>query len=372
MITPKFPPEVSGLGYYVFNLCNELVKRGHEVTVFTRGSWKRSHPQHMKGIRVYETPFIPVYPFHVQLHGIFTNRLFKLMEPNFDVVHIHHPLPPLIHTSLPTMVTLHGLMRNWSDFPLQFNPSLQFLTYRVFSGFIFPFELKILRNADLLTSVSYTTARELNAFYGFDENTIKIIGNGVDNEFFIPSESDRNSSYVLYSGRLAYRKGLIDLVKSAKYVCSKHPSAFYVIAGDGPLRNHLRKLVNKMGLSDKIFIISQINKMNILKYYQNAAVLALPSYYESLPNTILEAMACGLPIVATPIGDIPRIVKNGRTGFLVPPRNPEALGEAILKLLKEESLRKKMGEASREEVKRSYSCHSLADRVMDCYKLIMN
>lgn len=372
MIAPKFPPEVSGLGYYVLNLCNHLVKSGHVVTVFTRGSWKRLRHHHMKGVSVYEIPFLPLYPFHIQIHAIFANELFKLMEPDFDLVHIHHPLPPVIHTSLPTIVTLHGLMRNWCAFPLQLNPSLQSLAYRTFSEFIYSLELKILRNATLLTSVSYTTARELEISYGFDANIVKIIGNGVDDEFFVPVKSNRTSSYVLYSGRLSYRKGLIDLVKSAEYVCRELPSAFYIIAGAGPLWNYLRKLIHKMGLTNKISMIGQIARADILRYYQNAAVLVLPSYYESAPNAILEGMACGLPIVATPTGDIPRIVKNERTGFIVPARDPQALGEAILKLLKEEGLRKEMGEASREEATRNYSWHSLTDRVLDCYKAVMN
>jgi len=245
------------------------------------------------------------------------------------------------------------------------------LTHKIFSQFVFPSELKLLRNATLLTSVSYTTVRELKAFYGFDSSSVKVIGNGVDDEFFVPSSSGKNSSYVLYSGRLTYRKGVIDLVKSARFVCRKHRSAFFVIVGAGPLKRHLTKLVNKMGLSNRVFLVGQVNKAKLLKYYQNAAVLVLASYYESAPNTILEGMACGLPVVATFVGDLPKIVKNGVTGFLVSPKDPETLAEVILRLLRDDNLRKKMGQAAREEVERSYGLNFLSERVLDCYRFIM-
>lgn len=390
-ITPEYPPKIGGVGYYASNVSNKLVEKGHRVTVITRapsskalsaliakfsdnpvdthGSWERPGDEHVKGVRVYRMQFLPIYPFHVYLDGIFANRFFKSVESNFDVVHIHHPLAPLIHTSLPTVVTVHGTMKRGL---MGFNPSLQSLAHKMFSEFIFPLELKTLRNADVITSDSYTTAKKLEAFYGFSVNTIRVVGNGVDDKFFVPGKPSRNPSYVLYVGRLVYSKGLIDLVKSAEYVCREDPSAIFIIVGDGPLKTHLIKLINKTPSSKRILLVGPVDRKSLLKYYQEATVYVLPSYYESFPNTTLEGMACGLPVVATRVGDLPKIVKNGKTGFLVPPRNPKILGDAILTLLKDDALRERMGKASRKEVERNYGWDFLTDKVLDCYKLAMN
>jgi len=368
IVCSEFPPTVGGVGFYVFNLCNSLVKKGHEVSIITRGSWKGSYLKYMKGMNVYKTEFLPLYPFHVQIHGIFTNKLFKSMEHYFDIVHIHYPLPPLIHTSLPIIVTVHTLI-TYSGLT-EHILSLKSLTYKMFSRFIFPFERKILKNASLLTSVSHTVAKELQNFHGFNVNDIAVVGNGVDINFFTPRESNINASYVLYSGRIEYSKGLVDFVKSARYICRECPSTFFILAGNGPFEFQLRKLIKETGLSKNFFLIGEVDRETLRRYYQNASVLVLPSYYESFPNVILEAMACGIPVVTTNVCDMKKIVKK-ETGLIVPPRNPKALGKAVVKLLKDEGLRKKMGKASRERVKRFYSWNVVSDKILDYYRSVM-
>jgi len=337
--------------------------------VITRGSWEKSHDEYIDGVSAHRIQFLPIYPFHAHLHGLFVNKFFKSVEPSFDVVHIHHPLAPLIHTSLPTIVTAHSTMKSGL---MEFDSSLQSLTHKVFTQFVFPLELKILGNADLITSDSYTTAKKLEEFYGISPNMIRVIGNGVDDKFFVSGKSNSGTPYVLYVGRLVYRKGLIDLVLSAEYICRKHQSVIFIIVGSGPLKTYLTKLIDKMRLNARVFLVGKVDRERLLKYYQNATVFVLPSYYESFPNTALEAMACGLPVVATWVGDLPRIVENGKTGFLVPPRQPIVLGETIFRLLKDESVAEKIGKTSREEVEKSYSWDSLTDKVLDCYELTIN
>jgi len=215
--------------------------------------------------------------------------------------------------------------------------------------------------------VSNIVSKELLKFHKCEA---EVIGNGVDTEFFVPKYNSNNSPCILYSGRLIRGKGLIDLIKCARYVRNAHPSISFILAGSGPLENELRKLIEREGLSKNFILLGKVDKNKLLLHYQNSTVFALPSYYESFPNVLLEAMACGIPVVATKVCDIPKIVKNGENGFTVPPQNPYALAQAILILLEDENLRKKMGRASRERVKALYSLDALVEKMLDYYNFL--
>lgn len=365
MVVSEFPPKLGGVSYYTFHLCKALFRKGHKVTVLTRGSWKKSYYECVEGINIYKIPFLPLYPFHVQLHGIFVNNFFKFLEHSFDIVHIHTPLPPIIHTSLPIILTVHTLEKTGTN---MIYPNINYLTNKVFSYLINYLECRLVKNANIVTAVSSVVAKEIEMSFGLNTNKVKVIGNAVDTELFIPSGSKEKIPYVLFSGRLYVRKGLYDLLESAKIVCQKIPSLKFLIAGSGPLERNIRRIIKKEGLSQKVILLGKLDLKSLLKYYQNATVLVLPSYAESFPTVILEAMACGIPVVATAVGDVPKIVINGKTGFLVPSRDPEALGQAILKILKDKILRKNLGENCRKLVEIKYSWNGLSDKIVDYYE----
>jgi len=237
----------------------------------------------------------------------------------------------------------------------------------VVSNLIFPLDNRVLSRADLVTAVSNTIFEELLKFHKCEA---EVIGNGVDTEFFVPKYNSNNSPCILFSGRLIRGKGLVDLVKCAKYVCNEQPSASFVLAGSGPLENELRTLIEREGLSKNFTLLGRVDKNRLLLHYQNSTVFALPSYYESFPNVLLEAMACGIPVVAAQVCDIPKIVKNGENGFTVPIKNPYALAQAILVLLEDENLRKKMGRASRERVESLYSLNALVEKMFGYYDFL--
>jgi len=220
MITPEFPPRVGGVGYYVLNLSNKLVARGHQVTVITRGYWKKQY-QSVNGIEVFRTYYLPLYPFHLQFHGFFVQRLLKSIEKGLDIIHMHLPCAHPVYTSLPVVVTVHTLAR----VGMTAGRVYYSLKNAVNSNFVFPTEHRTLKRADLVTSVSYTVAEELRKLYGCEA---AVVGNGVETTFFTPKESNDDSQYIFFSGRLIVEKGLLDLVECAKYVCKAHPSVSFV------------------------------------------------------------------------------------------------------------------------------------------------
>jgi glycosyltransferase involved in cell wall biosynthesis len=316
---------------------------------------------------VHNVPFLPVYPFHVHLHGLFVTRLLKSLEQSFDVVHVHLPLPPFVHTSLPTVVTVHALVE-LERYPSNYLADPYLMAERLFSKFLSAIELKAMRNADVITTVSRFEAREIERHYGFDARKVLIASGGVDTEFFVPGTKRARSPYVLYAGRLDSRKGLIDLVKSAKDVHVERPDVRFVLAGGGFFGRYLRRMIRDMKLDSMFYFTGNVPIDTLLKYYQYAALCVLPSYSESLGLALLEAMACGTPVVASSGGAISEIVVDGKTGFLVPPRDPKALAKSILRLVNDTALRERFGKSSRDRVERYYGWDIVSERFIDCYE----
>jgi glycosyltransferase involved in cell wall biosynthesis len=368
MIGSEFPPIAAGGGYHIYNLSKKLVERGYKVTVFARGSRKKTYYEEVDGISVYRVRYIPLYPFHLQFHGIFVNRLFKSMESSFDLVHLHNSNIPVIHSSLPTIVTEHGTMQGYVNNRKALD--LQSLVVKAFSRMYVSIDRKVIEGANKVIAVSNACARELQDYYGIKD--VDVVYNGVDTNFFIPAEEKEwKDPYVLYTGRLSPEKGLLDLIESAKYMCQDYPETKFVIIGRGPLERRLRKLVHNLNLNKSISFLGYMNQNTLVKYYQNAMVYVLPSYIEGLSTTLLEAMSCGIPTIATNIAANSEVVVDNETGILVPPGDSKALTDAIIYLLENEDIRESMGKNARKKVE-GYSWERIVEETEKVYKVVMN
>lgn len=370
MITREFPPKSGGIGYYVYNLSKKLVERGHQITVITRGSVNKTKKEVVDGIQLFRVPFFPLYPFHIWIHGAFVNRLFRKLEPRLTLVHLHTPVPPPIKTSLPLITTVHTPMK----VDARHHEILDFysLAEKVQSMVVYPpIELKLLRASKKITTVSKSVARELKE-YGLNPTEITVVGNGVDEKTFVPMlNKEQTETYVLYTGILRARKGLFDLIKCAEYVCKVYSDVKFVVCGRGPFLLKLEKEIQKMDLQRKIVLLGYVKRSKLIQIYQNATIHVVPSHYEGLPTTLLEAMSCGLPVVATDIGGNNEVISFGENGFLVPPKSPEDMAKVIIRLLDDASLREKIGGAARKTIEEHYTWDKVADNILKCYKSIL-
>lgn len=191
--------------------------------------------------------------------------------------------------------------------------------------------------------------------YGVDGQRIEVIPNAVDTDFFRPEERpDDGEPVVLYLGRLVDDKDPVNLLRSFVITAGRVQRARFEIVGNGPYAPQLKDLIDKNGLSGRIRIsAAQADVKTIL---QGASIFVMSSIREASPNVIIEAMAMGLPVAATAVGGIPELIEEGETGFLSPVGDPEHLSNSIVKLLKNESLRKSMGLNAR---RRAIDNHSL-------------
>ena len=156
-------------------------------------------------------------------------------------------------------------------------------------------------------------------------------------------------------------------------VISEIPDSELVIVGDGVMRRELEELSRKYEVKGHVKFVGFVDENLKPLYYKAADVFCLPSIItsESFGIVNLEAMACGVPVVASKIGGIPDVVKNGKTGILVPPRDPKALAEAIICLLQDENVRRKMGRNARKKAE-NYSWKRIAEKYERVYEELIS
>ncbi len=370
IISTPFPP-TEGIGYYTYNLSRKLIEKGHEVTVITRGTWSKTQKHSVDDINVIHVPFIPIYPFYLKIHGLFLNKILKSLETQIDIVHIHTPLTPIIKTSLPIITTIHTPML--TDFRQVEVKSIFSLFSKISAKVIsYPLEKKLIQSSNVITTVTKSVAQELREFYS-SSKSFNIVENGVDEKFFYPKKekSEKRLKYAIFVGHISREKGLFDLVECGKYILKEKPEFYFIIAGKGRDLKNLINKIKKAQLQDKFIFLGQVEKNNLVKLYQNATLFVFPSYHEGLPSVVLEAMSCGLPIIATDVRGNRDLISNGENGILVPPKEPEKLAIAISMLLRDEKLMKDLGKNARDTIIKRYTWDIVTDKMLKCYESLV-
>lgn len=366
IISTPYPPE-EGIGNYVYNLSKKLIERGHKITIITRGSWDKTQKEDIDGIEVIKAQYIPVYPFYIHLHGIFVNKIFKSLEPKIDIVHIHSPLPPFIETSLPIITTVHS--PKFVDFNNVKVTSLYSLLSKISARFVsYSLELKLIQTSDIVTTLSTSIAQELKQYY-LNIDKICVISNGVDEKFFVPAQNsiENGNKYIMYAGRIDREKGLFDLIECGKHICNERSDISFLLAGKGRDLDALKKKAKKLGLQNKFLFLGQVGREQLVQLYQHSTLFLFPSYHEGIPTALLEAMSCGLPIIATNVRGNRDLISHGKNGILVP-RSPREMADAVLMLLDDNKMKKELGKNARKEIEEKYTWDVISTKILHCYE----
>lgn len=195
---------------------------------------------------------------------------------------------------------------------------------------------------------------------------VRLIRNGVDTARFTPSGSTRTDGdrpVVLYVGLLTPRKGLIDLLQASEGLIERGIDHELRIVGGTPDEGeHAEREVRNAAGPEVRFLGTQPHE-RMIEQYRAADVFCLPSWWEAMPLSILEAMAAGLPVVVTAVGEIPHVVDDGHSGFLVPPRDPDALSDALEAVLRDGARRRAMGQEGRRIVEERFALDRMLDEL---------
>ncbi|MGM0404981.1 MAG: glycosyltransferase family 4 protein [Thermoplasmatota archaeon] len=178
---------------------------------------------------------------------------------------------------------------------------------------------------------------------------------GIDTKKFEPKSSYTTTSEkvkVLYVGRLHELKGLDHLIKAFSYVKKVYDNVKLLIIGGGDLKDELKELVHKERMDEDVNFIGEVEHSELIHHYQNSDIFVLPSLSEGLSNVIMEAMACGLPVIATDVGGNPELVKHEKGGLIVRAKNVSGLQNSLVRLLNDAELREKMGKFNRKYIQK--------------------
>jgi starch synthase len=204
-----------------------------------------------------------------------------------------------------------------------------------------------------------------------------VVYNGIDPSVYVPRENPAvharlgiRKPYVLFVGRLTRQKGVFDLLEASKRFL---PGTQLVLATGKPdepgILDDLKKAVK--GRADVLWINTMLGRSDTIALYSGAAVAVTPSVYEPFGIVVVEAMACGAPVVASAVGGIREIVESGQSGLLVPPARPVELAEAVNRVLSDKALAGKLAQNARRRVEDRFTWKAAAGKTFELYKSLV-
>lgn len=217
---------------------------------------------------------------------------------------------------------------------------------------------------------------------GVPENKIVRIYNGVDTDYFVPisgSERDKLRSYITDEpvkaaiglvGNLIEMKGLRYFIQALPAIFQKHPHTLVVVVGVGPLRKEMEKEISQQNLSHKVKFLGKLTQIT-RRIVAALDVLVQPSLTESFGLTAAEALSCGIPVVASSAGGLPELVEDGVCGYLVPPRDSDALAAKVISLLDDPDICSRFGKAGRERAIQLFRVSDTVDKYLELYSRLL-
>lgn len=214
-------------------------------------------------------------------------------------------------------------------------------------------------------ALSPEVRRTVCAFYGMDAKRVPVIYNGIDLSRCIPKERYETGDTVtlVHIGRFHKQKNHAGLLKAFQLLHAQYPQCRLHLLGDGELRTEMEEYAAQLGISDWVRFWG--NQSNVYPFLHDADVFVLPSLYEGIPMTVIEAMGTGLPIVAAAVGGIPDMLQNEKNALLVP-CEAEAVSRACAQLISDPALRMRLGQSARQDSQR-FSAGHMAERYGEVY-----
>ncbi len=362
LVSPYDFASPGGVRDHVQYLARELGKMGHETRIFAPSSRRDFDSNGADFYRIGSPIAIPVNDSvaRISLSFHLANRVAAIVESEaFDVLHFHEPLMPALPLSMLRMSqtanvgTFHAFARSNVGYYYG-RPLLQPYLDHLHRGI----------------AVSEPARAFFNRY--FPEYPLRVIPNGVDIEVYRPGQSpirhlrDDNVN-VLFVGRLEKRKGLGDLLRGFEFLRQRVANTRLIIVGDGPLRGRVESYISRHRVPD-VVLAGFVPDSVLPRYYSSADIFCSPATgSESFGIVLLEAMAAGLPVVATEVPGYMSVVEPGKDSLTVRPKGWAELGAALVILARDEALRRRMGEAGHAKAQR-YSWRSVATQVVEVYE----
>ena len=359
-----FPPRsIGGVEIATLNIALELAERGHEVHIITTGDEKLKgdkreslHIHYIQHDIVQESSLWAAISYAIK-------ALVQIKKINPDIVHAQRFYREGLSAWLakvffkkPYCTWCHG-----ADIYLSWR-------FKSIASKLF------LKSADAVIALTQDMERKIQEICNRDAF---VIPGGIDLRRFeglsrknAAKSSTDSERIILFVGRLHPLKGVAYLVEAMYTIIHSNPRVRLLIVGDGEERSNLENLTNKLGLAKYISFTGKVPHEKVPEYMATADVLVLPSLVEGFGVVLLEAMACGLPIVATNVGGIPEIVQDGENGLMAESENSREIADKVLMIFENDELRKRISQNNLEKAK-NYSWKAVVDKLEKVYQGII-
>jgi glycogen(starch) synthase len=333
--TSTFFPRVGGVEIVVSNLARRQHDLGHSVIVITpriRGIDNRVQVPYQ--VIHYDRPSSKRY----LTRQVLLRLLWEHFKHPFDVVHCHSAYP---HgyvsatfsrlTGVPVIITPHGPTDIMREEQIRRHPTLE---KRMAKG---------LRTAAGITAISKDILKEILSVGEIPEENVRIIPNGVNlSEFAGVEPAQAGSPYVFAMGRMVHQKGFDQLIRAFVRVSAEAPDLHLFLAGEGINRRDYEQLVRNLGLETSVKFLGLVQGPQKVSLMKGAEFFVCPSRFEPFGIVVLEALAAGAPVIASPVGGIVDIVEDQEQGILADPSDGDSLASAIIALHRDPRRRAKM------------------------------
>lgn len=385
MVTTSFPRwRGDGQGVFILDLARAIMQEGIQVQVITMHSPGAATYECIDGIKIYRPRywwpeklemlrkeggglpatlrkhpwvFWQIFPFIITQTLTLLNRAQRS-----HIIHAHWSLSAGIgcfgkfisRNSFPVVATVHG-----SDIFQATQNSLGAILTRL-----------ILRGCDRVIGVSQALVHEVINL-GVQPDKISVISNGIDTERFKPLALHHRQNVILYVGSLIERKGIRFLLLALPSVFRAFPNYRLLIVGEGPQYPMLKQMIELLNIADKVIFLGFQPHDQVRSLMQQAKLLVLPSTEEAQGVVLLEALACGTPVVASRVGGIPEVI-TPEVGILVPCADPLALSEAISSILSDNDRWLNMSARARTRAEELYSWEQIAKQWISVYEEVLS
>lgn len=364
----------------LLRFAEELSKYTKIIIISSQIGNAKNYEKKSKNLRIYR---IKPWLYLKSLPYVFTPFLFRnfieiYRKEKIDIViTVSEQFWPSITAAFvkkflkfPLFVWMHGISKETGrGFLLDF---MNKINDQIFSRFVIKSADEVFILANAMSERAITL--------GAREKNIIVVPIGIDTNEFRPSIEfshlkkefgiKNNEKIITFLGRLFPLKGTRYFVEASKNILKKYPNSKFILLGDGPQKNELIKLTEKINYSK--FIFPGYREKDLGAFLNLSDIMVLPSLSEGLPNAILEAYACGIPVVATDVGGVRDILKNNLNGYLIKPKDSEAIVKGVLKILKNKKIAQKMGKHNRNFVVANYSISKVVKRFLKILKKLKN
>jgi glycosyltransferase involved in cell wall biosynthesis len=371
IVTPYYFPVLGGYTLITHALLKEYSEKGHDVYILTPEC-----DQEHKGENVHT--FVSRTLSSKEKSGIldgmtFLERMFghkEMTSVHLDMVKkIQKIRPDIVHTFGAIQFGFVGALSSRSS-SLWVHTMITQPPHKI--NFIKKLMVKkVFKRSDLITSTARSQIEDLKDKYGMHVD--KAITVGVDTTFFTPSSEPPKSLSMGAVSNFVWKEkveGLLLLIRAFEKVINDFPEARLKIVGDGEYRKRVKDTINDHGLKDHVLLLGSLDRDRLSVFYKNISVFVHISFQDTLPLTVLEAMASGLPVVASRTGDIPDVVT--RDVGIVAGLDEGSIANSLKSLMKSQKNREDLGEAARTKVEKEYSWPKVAEKYLREYQKIIS